>query len=74
MSTCILFDLRPKIRFGDYLSLSEDNEAIEPKLILKRTAKDTSSMDKVRQIPATTRTQVGWHVVSVGFTVVCVVL
>lgn len=37
---------RPKIRFGDYMSLNDDSESVEPKLILKRTSKDTSSMDK----------------------------
>jgi hypothetical protein len=41
-----LFD-RPKIRFGDYMSLNDDPESVEPKLILKRASKDTTSMDKV---------------------------
>lgn len=41
---------RPKIRFGEYLTLSEDTESIEPKLILKRSSKDTPSLDKVDMV------------------------
>lgn len=33
----------PKLRFGDYMSLNDDSESVEPKLILKRTSKE--SMD-----------------------------
>lgn len=43
-------NFRPKVRFGDYMALTEDPESIEPKLILKRSSKDTSSMDKVVEI------------------------
>lgn len=38
---------RPHLRFGDYLSLTDDSESPEPKLILKRAAKDPTPMDKV---------------------------
>lgn len=37
--------LRPQIRFGDYLSMTEDSESPEPKLILKRSSKEVASVD-----------------------------
>lgn len=42
----ILYFIRPQIRFGDCVSVSEDSESPEPKLILKRAPSDTSSVDK----------------------------
>ena len=36
---------RPKLRFGDYMALTDDSESVEPKLILKR--KEADSIDKV---------------------------
>ena len=43
-----IINCRPKLRFGDYMSsLSDDSESVEPKLILKRASKEsTSAMDK----------------------------
>ncbi len=41
---------RPQARFGDYLSLNDDSDSPEPKLILKRAPSDNTSVEKKVQM------------------------